>query len=150
MEKSSWDKPDNDGFDCLLLFKGRKRTDLIAAYFEAHKLSIDLIVSSLVVRAYETTKIIAKEVKCQLITHKDLYPGNRSHVFEMIFSQSDKHESLGHNPTVTSVVHDLNNSAIEWLPSLGLAMVSFDINAWVQIPEATINSSNIITLKMLV
>lgn len=151
--KSSWDSPDNEDFDRPLKLKGRKRTELIAAYLRDNKLSVDLIISSPAVRAYETAKIIADVVKCQLITHEDLYPGYSSQVFEVIFSRSDKHKSImivGHNPGLTSLVRDLIDNTIDWLPTSGLAMVSFDTNTWLQIPVAAKTSSNIITPKMLV
>ena len=113
---------------------------------------MDLIVSSSAVRAFETAKIIAEKIDCKLITHQNLYPGYSSNILEVIFSQPDSIDSLmivGHNPGVTSMVHEYIDSSFDWLPTSGLAKVSFDTNTWIQIPLAKRVSSEITTPKML-
>jgi len=150
--KSSWDHPEIDDFDRPLLSKGRKRTEIIAAYIKDNKLPVDLIISSPGVRAYQTAKIIAEKIQCKLITHEDLYPGYSSQVFDVIFSQPDKLKSImivGHNPGLTSLVNDLIDNNYEWLPTSGLAMASFNTNTWLQIPVVAKTFSKIVTPKVL-
>lgn len=150
--KSSWAEPDMDDFNRPLLPKGQRRTQRIANYIKEKKLSIDLIISSPAVRAQESAKIIASELYCDITTNKKLYPGYSSQILETLFIQSDAINSImivGHNPGLTSLVHDLIDSNIEWLPTSGLASVSFDTTTWIQIPMASKLSSNIVTPKML-
>lgn len=150
--KSSWEQPGTDDFDRPLLPKGVRRTERIANHITENNISLDLIVSSPAKRAFETAKIIAEEIGCKLITHQNLYPGYSSHILDVIFLQPDTIDSLmivGHNPGVTSMVHDFVDSSFDWLPTSGLAMVKFDTDLWVQIPLSRRLSSEIITPKML-
>ena len=150
--KSSWEEPNMDDINRPLLPKGQRRTQRIADYIKEKKLSVDIIISSPAKRALETAKIIASKLDCKITTNKNLYPGYSSQILETVFVQSDEINSImivGHNPGLTSLVHDLIDNSYEWLPTSGLASVSFDTHTWIQIPMAAKLSSNIVTPKML-
>ncbi|RLD38064.1 MAG: histidine phosphatase family protein [Bacteroidetes bacterium] len=150
--KSSWEQPEENDFNRPLLPKGQRRTQRISVHIKEHNLPVDLIISSPAVRAFETAKIVAQEIDCELITDENLYPGFSSDIWEVIFSQPDEIDSLmivGHNPGVTSMIHDLIDSSFDWLPTSGLGIISFNTNTWIQTPIADRISTKILTPKML-
>ena len=82
--KSSWEQPEENDFNRPLLPKGQRRTQRISVHIKEHNLPVDLIISSPAVRAFETAKIVAQEIDCELITDENLYPGFSSDIWEVL------------------------------------------------------------------
>ncbi len=134
--KSSWNIEGISDKERPLLVKGEQRTKMVIDYFKEKELSIDLIISSAAVRAYETAKIIAKSFQYQedrIRVEDYLYSANAEQMFDIFYDIPDEIDSVmivAHNPTVTNFANIFLTQKIDWLPTSGVVALAFDVDNW--------------------
>lgn len=153
--KSSWEFPHLTDEERPLTDKGRKRTRRINKYLEEHQIKVDLIISSHAVRAYETAKIVARAIGYPLEKiriNKMIYHSDEDNLINQFYDLSDDLQSVmlvGHNPALTNFVNRFLEEKIEWLPTSGLASISFDTNHWSEIDRAKHRVNFLVTPSLL-
>ncbi len=134
--KSSWDHVGMSDYDRPLLKKGESRTQKVSKFLEKSKLIPDLIISSPAKRAKQTAKIIAKELNKPMVYDDNLYPGNSLSILDSVYSIDNEINSamiVGHNPGLTTVVRELMDNDLDWLPTSGLAVGQWETDKWNEI-----------------
>jgi phosphohistidine phosphatase len=135
--KSSWEEPNLLDYDRPLLKKGKKRTKRIAKHLKSIGQIPMLIICSPALRARETAEIAAKILGSKLIFDDKLYPGNMQSIMEVIYAQDNTLDSImlvGHNPAFTSLVREMLQADLEWLPTSGVGYGQWNIKQWEDIP----------------
>jgi len=153
--KSSWE---NDGLtdeQRPLMSKGIKKTKLIVDFLVKRETRIDLIMSSQAVRAYETAKIIAKELKYpvdKIRIERKIYEGLYDRILDVIYGTGNETGSLmivGHNPTISSVANLFLHPGIEDMPTSAVVCLSFNTGQWENIPSVNAKKEFVVFPKML-
>ena len=153
--KASWEMPGLADSDRPLIPKGVKRTQLIVDFLLTKNTTVDLIVSSPAVRAYETAKIIAAGLGypvAKIKTERKIYDGFYDRILDVVYSTPDNAESLmifGHNPTITQLANLFLHPGIDNMPTTGVVCLSFDTDKWVSIPSVEAKNEFIVFPKML-
>jgi phosphohistidine phosphatase len=153
--KSSWDQPGVRDFDRTLMAIGKKRTKTVIAFLQSNKVSIDLMISSPAVRAFETAKLIAAGINYPVHTIQKemmIYGGEMDLILHAIYTAPDEFSSLmlvGHNPAMSHLANHFLKPGIEILPTTGVVAISFKTNHWEKIHEAEVNLEFFVFPKML-
>lgn len=153
--KSSWDEPGITDRERPLLDAGVKKTGKVIDFFRNKDITADLILSSPAVRAFETARLIAKgigypEEKIKL--EPLIYEGFYDSILEMIFRIPDEVNSLmifGHNPTITHLANLFLHPGIDFLPTTGVACISFKTEKWEQISAGKAKKEFLVYPRML-
>ena len=141
--------------DRQLLEKGLKRTRHIIDFLIQKNTSVDLIVSSPAVRAFETARVLAHALKFPLVNIKIerlLYEGDADKIGDLFYDLPQNKECLmivGHNPSITNFANMLLAEPIDYLPTSGIVCIQFDANLWDEIWKAKIISNFVVTPRML-
>ena len=141
--------------DRQLLEKGLKRTRHIIDFLTKRKTTVDLIVSSPAVRAYETARVLAHALNFPQINIKIerlLYEGDAEKIGDLFYDLPQNKDSLmivGHNPSITNFANIFLPEPIDYLPTSGVVGIQFDTNSWDEIWQAEKISNFVITPKML-
>jgi phosphohistidine phosphatase len=139
--KSSWNHPDLSDEERPLLEKGKKRTKKVIDSLLEKNISVDYIISSPAVRAYETAKILAHALKYPLENIRQdphVYFADGDSLFSQFYDIPDTFESLmivGHNPALTDFVNHFMKPRIDNLPTSGLVCINFDTDHWDKVPS---------------
>jgi phosphohistidine phosphatase len=126
-----------------LLEKGKKRTKKVIDYLHENHITVDYIISSHAVRAYETAKILAHGLKYPMENIRidsHLYYANGDAILNQFYDLPDRFGSVmivGHNPALTDFVNFFLNTPIENLPTSGVVSLTFDTDHWDQVPIAS-------------
>lgn len=153
--KSSWDKIDLPDEKRPLMEKGKKRTKKAIRYLEEKLTTVNYIISSPAVRAYETAKILALGLKYPLEDIKidpQLYHADGDSIFDQICDLPDRFNSVmivGHNPSLTDLANRLLITPIENLPTSGIVSISFDADNWKKVPVSVRRTNFILFPKEL-
>lgn len=149
--KSSWDNPGLSDHDRPLLEKGKKRTALVGYFLAEKNISVDLIISSSAVRAYETAKIIAKYIAYpaeDIKIDSGIYHTDADSIVDGIYALPNDIQSVmffGHNPTFTYFANQWMDESIDWLPTSGVVAISFNTNKWEDLAKAKFKTDFYIT-----
>ena len=141
--------------DRQLLEKGVKRTKTIIDFLLQKKITVDLIVTSPAVRAFETARALAHALNFPLTNIKIerlLYEGDADKIGDLFYDLPQNKESLmivGHNPSITNFANLFLPEPIDYLPTSGIVCLQFDVNLWDEISKAKIISNFVVTPKML-
>ena len=153
--KSSWEEPGVSDSDRPLIPKGIKKTKLIVEFLLKRETSIDLMISSPAVRAYETAKIVAEGLKYpvnKIRTDRKIYDGYYDRILDIIYGTSNDFNSLmifGHNPTITNLANLFLHPGIENMGTSCVVCLSFDTDKWESIPSKEAIQEFIVFPKML-
>jgi len=153
--KAAWDEPGVSDADRPLIPKGIKKTSLIVDFLQKRETSIDLIISSPAVRAFETAKIVATGLNYPLNKIKSdrkIYDGYYDRILDIIYGTSDEIDSLmifGHNPTITNLANLFLHPGIEAMPTSCCVCLSFQIDGWHDIPSNEAIREFVVFPKML-
>ena len=153
--KSSWEHPHLSDHDRPLLNKGKNRTKLIGQFLVRNKISIDQIISSSAVRAYETAIIIANSIGYpveDIQVDRGIYHTSAESLTDGLYGLSNNIKSVmlfGHNPTFTYFANQWLDDKIDWLPTSAVAAISFDTEKWEDLPSAKFKTDFLITPRML-
>jgi phosphohistidine phosphatase len=153
--KSSWELEGVDDFHRPLLAKGIQRARKVARYLKNQNITIDKIISSPAIRTLETSRLIAAGIgfpKDKILLEPKIYEGSISKIIELIYATEDDFDSLmifGHNPTITHLANLFLNPGIDFMPTMGIACVSFKTDKWSAIPLAETKNEFILFPKSL-
>ena len=153
--KSSWEEPGVSDADRPLIPKGIKKTRLIIDFLQKRGTTIDLIISSPAVRAFETAKLIAAGLNFpvnKIKTDRKIYDGYYDRILDIIYGAADSIDSLmifGHNPTITQLANLFLHPGIDNMPTSCIVCLSFNVDKWVDIPSNEAKQEFIIFPKML-
>jgi phosphohistidine phosphatase len=153
--KSSWEEPGVSDSDRPLIPKGVKKTGLIVDFLLKRETSVDLMISSPAVRAYETAKIVATGLNYpvnKIKTDRKIYDGYYDRILDIIYGTSNDLDSLmifGHNPTITNLANLFLHPGIENMPTSCVVCLSFNTDKWEDIPSGEAIQEFIVFPKML-
>ncbi|MCD4698617.1 MAG: histidine phosphatase family protein [Bacteroidales bacterium] len=153
--KSSWDYAGLEDYQRPLMEKGKKRTRYIVDYLQQHNVTIDLIMSSHAVRAFETAKIIAHAINYpedKIIISKNIYHGYADSLNNYFYDLADDVNSLmfvGHNPTFTYFANQFLVKKLDNLPTSGIVCIEFDTDKWEDILISKRKTKFVISPKSL-
>lgn len=105
------------------------------------KIIPDIILTSPAARASHTALILtrAMRVGSELIRVVDtLYHCTTDSVMSEIAALSDDFQTLfmvGHNPGITDITYLLSGGATTFLPTTGTAILTFEADSWIEIPQ---------------
>ncbi len=134
--KSSWKDLGVADHDRPLNKRGKRDASEMARRVAGRPNHPQLIVASPALRALTTAKVMAAELGIEpstIETIDRIYEAEPAQLLEVIRSFDDRFARVmmvGHNPGLTEVVNLLAGSAIENVPTCGVAVVSFDIKSW--------------------
>jgi phosphohistidine phosphatase len=137
--KSSWSNPGMDDLDRPLLEKGLKRTRLMIDFLKKHNTTVDLILCSHAVRAFETAKLFAWALEVpedDIRIERGIYAASPDRLSDQFFDLPDKVDSLmlvGHNPGITEFANLFLPSKIDMMPTSGIAGIEFATDNWEEI-----------------
>ncbi len=140
--KSSWEHPELMDAERPLLEKGIKKTLRVTDFLRGKKLSVDIIISSPAVRAYETAKLYSPIFTYDpenVIINDKIYGHNTDSLFEILFELDNNFNSVmmvGHNPTFTDFANHFLDKQIDWLPTSGVIRINFHTDKWQEISLA--------------
>jgi phosphohistidine phosphatase len=152
--KSSWDNPGLKDEERPLLESGRDKTRLVIHYLVEKLITVDKIISSHAVRAYETAKMFAESLQYpadQIEVNENLYMGNTDEMIEMLLKLQDDIASVmvvGHNPEMTDFANQFLKDEIDTLPTSGVVCVEFKTDYWVEILDAKKKTKFVIYPKL--
>jgi len=134
--KSSWDHEELDDFERPLNTRGHHDAILMGKLLRENKIIPDLIISSPANRAAMTAKLLSEQIKYPLsgiIFDANLYLATQRELCKILKETKDTFQHLmiiGHNPGLTSLVHDLADESISNLPTCGVYGVQANIKYW--------------------
>lgn len=134
--KSSWSDPDIRDHDRPLNRRGNKDAPCMGKLLFEKGIKPEKLISSSAVRALETAKQIAKEIRFDrnsIIADERLYHPSTMDFFRVI-NEIDK--SIGevmffsHNPGITDFANFISTFDITNIPTCGIVCFQFDTNDW--------------------
>lgn len=153
--KASLENRNERDIDRPLLSEGFKRTKHIIDFLYNHHISVDLIISSHAVRAFDTAYILARALNFpfeNIKKERTLYDGDADKITNIFYDLSkdvDKLMIIGHNPSITNFANLFLPDPIDYLPTSGLVCIQFDANSWDDIWQAKIITNFVVTPHML-
>ncbi len=153
--KSSWDSWELTDAQRPITEKGKERTKRVIDYLLQHHETLDLVISSPAVRAYQTAELIVKGLgydEDKLTKEALLYGYDVDRVFNLFFGLSDDIENLmvvGHNPNITYLANQFLEEQIDYMPTSAVVCVEFDVKKWSDIAIQKAKQKFYITPKML-
>ena len=142
--KAENNSPTDNDFDRRLHKKGKLAAHDTAKKYKELKLMPDLIITSPVVRAMSTAEILADffGLKNAILSLNYLY--QRLYTFSEIvndasITKSDSNTILivGHNPTISYLLQQINSDSNELLRTSSAVVFDFDVDNW-----SEVNASN--------
>jgi phosphohistidine phosphatase len=123
--------------------KGYQEAKKAAEWMEQQGVNPDLLVSSPAIRAFTTAVIFAQHMAYppgNIQLRNEIYEATASALLYVLRSLEDEPESVaifGHNPGFSDLVKSLAPGSLEHLVTAGLAILTFDIENWVDLAPAT-------------
>lgn len=153
--KSSWDISGIHDYERPLLPEGIERTLEVADFLVDKGVHPDLIISSHAVRAIETARLIAGKLgypEEKIETDSNIYYQGSDTLFDLVMDLPDNRDVVvlvGHNPAMTQFANMFLDDAVNYLPTTGVACVTFDVTSWSHITEQAPHVLFYITPKLL-
>ncbi|MCF6310176.1 MAG: histidine phosphatase family protein [Sulfurimonas sp.] len=135
--KSSWKDMELDDYNRPLNKRGKANAPFMGSILKKQKVQPDIIISSPVLRAKTTAKIIAKEVKYskKIVFRDDMYESSPSRLHKILTKIDDKHSIaflFGHNPELNMLAENYVDFD-ENIVTCGVVEIEFDCNKWIDI-----------------
>ncbi|MEZ4907899.1 MAG: histidine phosphatase family protein [Saprospiraceae bacterium] len=134
--KSSWDNLSLSDHDRPLNSRGIKNATNMAKYLKDKNETIDIIISSTALRAFETAEHFNEIIQTyNLIKEPNLYhssPREILNVVNNIHEEVDSAMIVAHNPGMTELINLFSKEDIYNVPTAGLFKVNFDTKTWEQ------------------
>ena len=134
--KSSWKEADLSDHDRPLNKRGERDAPQMGKHLRKRKPQPEVIISSSAVRAKTTAKLLASEIgfpKSNITIDERMYDAGPKDVVEILRDLDDTVDCamlVGHNPTFTELANALGHCAIDNMPTCGMAVLVFSIDAW--------------------
>ena len=143
--KSSWKDPDLADHDRPLNARGMRDAPEIAGRLADRPGRPELIVTSPALRALATAKVMAAALGIEpsaVAVNGRIYDAGPADLLDVIRGIDDRFARVmvvGHNPGLTETVNLLAGSAIENVPTCGVAMLGFDLQSWSGVRKQSAN-----------
>jgi phosphohistidine phosphatase len=153
--KSSWEAPGLPDEERPLIPKGEIKTQRIVDFLVKRETTIDLMISSHAVRAFETAKIVATGLGYpveNIRIERRIYDGYYDRILDLIYGTPNDVTSLaifGHNPTITHLANLFLHPGIDEMPTSAVVCITFDTDKWEEIPSCEAVQEFYIYPKML-
>src|SRR5690349_5686762 len=137
--KSSWDDPELSDFKRPLNDRGKRDAPRMAKRLKEKGLTINTVVSSPAVRAFETCKVFIKTLgfpEEQVQPNRDLYHAGDEMILNVVRKLKDHPVEnevallFGHNPGLTEFVNNLVDEDIDNVPTAGVVCCGLDVEKW--------------------
>jgi len=144
--KSSWSEPGLADRDRVLNDRGRRNAPEMGKRLAKHHLKPDVILSSPAVRALATAQLMAEELDCKradIRVDDRLYAAEADELVEVVRELGDGPKRVmvvGHNPEMTDLAQRLSGT-IDHMPTCTVAVFTFDIASWRDLPAAEAQST---------
>lgn len=141
--------------DRPLIPKGVKKTKLVVSFLKSRETSLDLIISSPAVRAFETARIVAQGLGYpveKIAIERRIYDGYYDRILDIIYGTPNNVNTLaifGHNPTITHLANLFLHPGLDEIPTSGVVCLTFPTDKWEDIPSTDPVKEFFITPKML-
>jgi len=135
--KSSWQDESLADFDRPLKKRGREAAKLVGKLIASEKVSDLLIVSSSAQRTRETTDLVLKSVKAEVLHDPKIYEADLPSLLEVLSRLSDDRKTVilvGHNPGMEILVRYLTRE-VAVMPTAALAKIVIDNSSWKALSE---------------
>ena len=135
--KSSWQDESLADFDRPLKKRGREAAKLVGKLIASEKVSDLLIVSSSAQRTRETTELVLKSVKAEVLHDPEIYEADLPSLLEVLSRLSDDRKTVilvGHNPGMEILVRYLTRE-VAVMPTAALAKIVVDNSSWKALSE---------------
>lgn len=159
--KSSWDNPALEDFDRPLSPRGLKSAPLMAAFMREHSVYPDLVLCSPARRTRDTLALVSNAIRApRTLYPAELYLSAPETILGYIRGVEQQVHYLmlvGHNPGLQSLAVNLIGSGDKEafralaakFPTAGLAIITFDADAWRNIRSASGHLALFMTPKRL-
>lgn len=153
--KSSWDDPALDDRERPLNARGRRAIVTIGAFLAEKGLHPDLVLSSPARRARQTAEGIAGALhypKPRIRIEPDIYFGGVPELLRVISGLDNTFSDVflfGHEPMLSSLIHQLGGPALEKFPTGAVFRFAFAVTGWKAIPAAKGHCEFFVYPKML-
>ena len=137
--KSSWKDPDLADHDRPLNKRGKRDAPEMAGRVAGRPDRPELIATSPALRALTTAQLMAPALGFEpsaVDVISRIYEAGLADLLEVIRGIDDRYSRamlVGHNPGLTETVNLLAGSAIENVPTCGVAILGFDILSWSEV-----------------
>jgi phosphohistidine phosphatase len=137
--KSSWNNANLSDHDRPLNDRGERDAPRMGKRLRKRKPQPTIIISSSAVRAETTATILAEAIGYPIADLKidaRVYGAEPNDVVSIIRELDDAIDCamlVGHNPTFTDLINTLGRCAIENVPTCGMAVLAFSMDAWSEI-----------------
>ena len=147
--KSDWKDYTLADFDRPLSPRGRKAAPSIAAWMRRHDLLPDRVLCSAARRTAETWERMAPVLEQVPVVHRRaLYHASTDAILKQLVVQDDKTNTVlvvGHNPGIAEFAYRYSVFGVEKMiarirrkyPTGALAVISFQISSWADLPGAS-------------
>ncbi len=134
--KSSWDEPGLADFDRPLNERGERDVPRMASRLADAGIRPSLILSSPAVRAWNTARLVAREIGYPvefLQREPRLYLASVTTLIDVIGQQENRFNNIvlvGHNPGLTEIAQYMIPGVTDNIPTCGLVSVFIDADDW--------------------
>jgi phosphohistidine phosphatase len=139
--KSSWKEPDQKDEKRPLSKKGKKQAAQMGSLLKNENILPDMIISSSVNRAEQTTKLVVENSNYQgeVLYLDRLFMAEVDVIYDVLKLLPDQADCvllIGHNPGLEGLLQILTGK-VESLPTAAIASLSLPINSWKEINDDT-------------
>lgn len=132
--------PGQEDFDRSLNGQGKNDAMLMSKILAKRMVHpIDQLITSPSKRTLGTLGYFAQELgidNTSIIQEPKLYNATKEEMLESLWGLDDQLSTImliGHNPGISDIVDHLSNSAVDPLPTAGIACMEFEVEAWNEI-----------------
>lgn len=126
-----------------LTSKGQQEALQMGFFLMSQQKSIDVIYSSIAARTMQTAVFISDVLKINketIVSEEELYNSSIRTYLSFVSQLNDDYKTvllIGHNPAVSYLSEYLSNAEIISMPTAGLCVIRFDVNAWRDISKGS-------------
>lgn len=123
-------------FERKLSKKGIGHANTMANILEEIQVKPDKIYASPAQRTKMTAEIFAETLQHSLdnlVFKKDIYEASSNTLLDIVTNFDDHVQVafiVGHNPGVTLLADDLTEAGVDFIPTCGMALITFEIDSW--------------------
>ena len=137
--KSDWQHVGITDHERPLNHRGTRDVAVVAARVAARSDRPELIVTSSALRAVTTAEAMAAVLGFEssaLQVRDEIYHADSDALLAVIDGLDDRYSRVmlvGHNPTMTAMVNEFADSAIDNMPTCSVAVLRFDVASWADV-----------------
>lgn len=120
---------------------GVKEALQVGTFLYQEKILLDVIYSSIALRAQTTAQLIADAMRLdhdKILYEEELFQASVRTFLEFIAGLDDSYSyvmCVGHNPTISYLAEYISKSEIGDVPPAGTAIIKFNVHSWKDVPQ---------------